>query len=31
MRAMIDMLPKNRDSDMYAVSRRGDLVNTHRR
>jgi len=24
-------LPKNKDSDMYANSKRGDLVNTHRR
>ena len=24
-----DRLPKNRESDIYAVSKRGDLVNVH--
>ena len=26
-----DQSPKSRESDMYAVSKRGDLVNTHTR
>lgn len=30
MKSMGDKLPKNRDSDIYANSKRGDLLNMHR-